>query len=242
MGRMQFEADPVRRGRGLARPALAVLAVALVAWLAWDGWIRDNLAPRRFGVVEQGAVYRSGRLTPAAMARVKARHGIRTIVDLGAHDRDPAGEVLEARSAKALGIERHVFPLEGDGTGNPNAYVEALRIMADPRKQPVLVHCATGAQRTGAACLLYGRLVQGRDEEELAADLGRFGHDPTRNTRMAPYLAQWSEAIARAFRSGGSIEGQPSLAPAGETVVIPLGRGRPAARQGVGAAPARGGD
>lgn len=202
------------------------VVLALAAWAVWAGAVRDNVRPRKFGVIEESVAYRSAALTPAALARVHEQYKIRTIVDLGGFDTDPVKEEVEAHAAAAMGIERYVFPLGGDGTGNPNAYVRALHIMADPTKQPVLVHCATGAQRTGACAKLYGLIVQGKAGSDLDADLRRYGHNANRNRALAPFLNEWTEKIRDSFRSGVPIAGYPSLDPPGasedKTVVIPV--------------------
>ncbi len=177
--------------------------------LAYAKVIRPQVVPKNFGVVQEGTLYRSGDLTPAATRRVVEERHVRTIIDLGAYDGDVVGERIASQTAEALGVERRVFRLEGDGTGNPNAYVEALRIMTDPAKQPVLVHCSAGSQRTGACVLLYREIVQGRPIPGEMEEAYAHGHDPRRNTRMKPYLEEWHTKIGEAFRHGTLIQGQP---------------------------------
>jgi hypothetical protein len=202
-------AGTVRRGRaGWVIAAAAVVGIMAAVWFVWA---RPNLVPRNFGVVEEGRVYRSAALTPGALRVVRERFGIKTIVDLGAFDKDPLGERVEGRAAAALGMERFVFPLEGDGTGNPNAYVAALRIMTDPARLPVLVHCSTGAQRTGGCVMLYRDLAQGRALDETYDEAKRYRHDPGRNPRLLPFLREHEAAIMGAVRGGGSIPGYPGL-------------------------------
>jgi protein tyrosine/serine phosphatase len=198
-----------KSGRAITWITVCAAALAGVGTLAYAKLVRPNLVPKNFGVVEAGRLYRSGELTPAATRLVVEQDHIRTIVDLGAYDIDPAGERVAERTAAALGVERHVFRLNGDGTGNPNAYVEALRILTDPAKQPALVHCSAGSQRTSACVLLYREIVEGRP---FLADMGEaleHGHDPAKNTRMRPYLEQWHAKIGEAFRTGTLIDGQP---------------------------------
>jgi hypothetical protein len=196
-----------RRGGGGVWVVAAALLVA-GAGLGYAKVVRPTIVPKNFGVVQEGRVYRSGWLTPSATERVVRAHGVRTIVDLGGFDKDGAAERVAARTAAALGVERRVFRLEGDGTGNPNAYVEALRIMADPAKQPVLVHCSAGSERTGLCVMLYRELVLGEPREGLWDQTFEHGHDPARNTKLRPYLEEWGGKIAEAYRSGGSVAGR----------------------------------
>lgn len=190
---------------------LVVAALALAAWAGYRFALRDHIRPRNFGTVTDGHVYRSAALTPAALKRVHTRHGVRTLIDLGGFDRDPAGARVQARTAEALGIRRVVLPLEGDGTGNPNAYVAALRLLADPAAHPVLVHCASGAQRTGACVILYRHILQGQAIAEAYPEAFAYGHDPGDNWKLMAYLADWAGPIARAVRERGWVEGFPPV-------------------------------
>ena len=97
------------------------------------------------------------------------------------------------------------------GRGNPNAYVEALRIITDPASQPVLVHCAAGAQRTSACIVLYRELVQGWPRERAMPEAYAHDHNPAKNPHLTPYLDANEARIAEAFRAGSGtlIPGQP---------------------------------
>lgn len=203
---------PGRRGFGVIVALLAVLALGGLVWLKA---IKPNLTLDNFGVVTEGAVYRSADLTPAATKLATETYHIKTIIDLGAYDKRPELEKVAQKTADALGIERHVFRLEGDGSGNPNAYVEALRIMTDPSKQPVLVHCSAGAQRTSACVMLYRHIVEGQTFRSVVHEAWEHRHDPGRNRVMLPWLLDWHEQIERAFHTGTWIEGQPEPMPPG---------------------------
>src|SRR5262249_38073154 len=107
-----------------------------------------------------------------------------------------------------------------DGTGDPNRYVKALQIMADPTKRPVLVHCATGAQRTGGCGALFPVVVQGKGVDAASEEAKDYKQRPRRDTHLRPYLEKWVEPIGKAFRIGGVIPydaqkdaGGPSAAP-----------------------------
>jgi protein tyrosine/serine phosphatase len=188
---------------------MLAVVVALGAIVLWQSWA--DLSPKNFGIVAEGKLYRSGWLTPAATHRVVRKHGIRTIVDLGGFDKRPEDNRAAALTAQALGVERFEFRLQGDGTGDPNIYVEALRIITDPSKHPVLVHCSAGSERTGACIMLYRELVEGREREgpsanpDVMRDTRRFGHDPDDNRAMRPYLDQYEAAIFESYRTGKPI-------------------------------------
>lgn len=181
---------------------LAVIAVLVGAGVAWNNGLRDRFFVRNFGVVDAGKVYRSGRLTTSTLGRLRSEYHIKTVIDLGAFEPGSAADTTEADAAAHLGMERVVLRLYGDGTGNPNAYVEALRIMHDPGKQPVLVHCSAGAQRTGVAVMLYRNLFEGVPIETAYLEAQHYRHDPARNKVLLPYVKEWHDRIEAAVKSG----------------------------------------
>lgn len=164
-----------------------------------------NIIPKNFGVVKEGEIYRSGELTVAATEKVVREHGIRTIVDLGAHELGTPEERRAARTAEALGVTRHRIALFGDARGDPNRYAAALRILNDPEARPVLIHCAAGAQRTGCAVGMYRVIEDGMSIEEAIAEATGFRHDPEDNPHLTIMMNEWTDDVRRALETGEAI-------------------------------------
>jgi len=199
------------------RRLLAVAGVVAAAALLWVYAARPNLVPKNFGVVDEGRIYRSGQLTPSAMRRVVEKYHIKTVIDLGSYwdlDRlaDPRGEERNQRVADALRVKRYVMHLYGDGTGNLNWYVHALRIMNDPARQPVLVHCGAGSERTSVACILYEQMHGTLTNAEGVERARAFRHNPGRNPHVREVLDASGAAILRCAREGGQLSGFPAIA------------------------------
>lgn len=198
------------------RIILLVAAVLLGVWFWRDG-VRYNVMPKNFGVVDEGRVYRSGQLKPAAMRTVVERKRIKTEIDLGAYwaaeqCNDPRGEERNQQVADALGVTRYVMPLYGDGTGNPNWYIHALRVMSDPANQPVLVHCGAGSERTTVLSVLYEQLHTGKPTNAEGVEAARaFKHRPERTPQVRGMLDTWGPAILRHVRDGGQIAEFPAI-------------------------------
>lgn len=201
--------------------AIIAGAIALCVWLTIES-ILPNLVPKNFGVVTEGRVYRSGELTPGATRRVVREHAIRTIVDLGAHTLGTPEQAREEAVAEALGVAYHRLPLYGDGTGDPNQYARALRLMTDPDNQPVLVHCGAGAQRIGCAIALYRTVVEGHSPDDALREATDFRHDPEDNPVMHETFHAWRDDIERVYREGGLIAFDGSPRPDGGLVTQPL--------------------
>ena len=174
-------------------------------WVGLRG-VLPNVAPKRFGVVVDGELYRSGRLTPAATRLVVETHNINTIIDFGGFDKDPVAGERAQRTADALGVQRHVLPLEGDATGDPNRYLDALRILRDPESGTVLMHCAAGSERTGCAVALYRIIEDGWSVEQAIEEARRFDHHPTKNPKLGGMIERWRAPIERALNKGGEID------------------------------------
>lgn len=208
------------------------IAAAGLAFWAWDDLIKPATVIKRLGEVTPGKVYRSGELTPAALAKIVREKGIRTEVDLGTFRDDPAGEARMAKAATALGVTRYSFHLYGDGTGDPNEYLQALRLINDPSNQPVLVHCGAGTHRTGCAVVLYRTIVEGKDYQASLKEAEEFDYVPSKHLKVKQMLDQWRGPITEAMKSGaptvpGSTFHPETVAnPAPTTVALPSGRTR----------------
>ncbi len=188
-----------------ARNALLITGVVALGVLAWVHVVAPNLSPKNFGVVVEGQLYRSGELTPRAFQQIANDRGVRTVVDLGAHHLGSPSERREERTLRALGVDRVSLRLFGDAQGDPNEYVRALRVMTDPQRAPVLVHCAAGAQRTGAAVAFYRIIFEEAALDEAMQDAQRFGHDPADNPRLREMLETWTEPIRQSLATGEPI-------------------------------------
>jgi len=199
-----------RRRRSLV---LILLAVALV-WL-WSSCACRWVFPKRWGVVEEGAVYRSGQLSAMLVKRTLTRHHIQVIVDLTDHDADRLDHAVELRAARELGILDFNFPLSGDGTGDIRHYAEAIAAIVKAKNagKPVLVHCVAGAMRTGGVIAAYRLLVERADPEAVRKEMMRYGWKPRKNRVLIDYLNAHMAELARLLVERGVIENVPDPLP-----------------------------
>jgi protein tyrosine/serine phosphatase len=155
--------------------------------------------PKNFGIVVPGALYRSGYLTADALSRVCHQYKIRTIIDLGGSEPGTQEYEAEVEAAQELGIKRFPFVLPGDGTGDPNTYIEALKLISDPNHQPALVHCAAGAYRTSTVVILYQNIFMDQPIWTAVRQSAQFGYQPEKNPQSLAYLAEHLAAIRQAL-------------------------------------------
>jgi protein tyrosine phosphatase (PTP) superfamily phosphohydrolase (DUF442 family) len=116
-------------------------------------------------------LYRGAQPAAEGMKELQ-KLGVKTVVNLRfvISDRDKL-------KGTALGYE-HInmvtfYPVTGD-------VVRFLKIVTDPNRTPVFVHCQHGADRTGTMCAIYRIAVQGWSKDEAIEEMtkGGFGHHP----------------------------------------------------------------
>ncbi len=197
------------------KTALAVLAgTILLAGLvsaAWWGWLEDRIIPKRWGVVEEGCIYRSARLPPALLARQLDAFRIRCIVDLTFPDPADARQAAEKALAAERGIAYFNYPLYGSGVGEVSNYAHTLSAMARAQREgePLLVHCHAGVQRSGGVVAAYRLLIQRRAPTEVRAELARYGWNPEKDRVLPEFLDSRMAELAEALKEMGMIEAVP---------------------------------
>jgi len=187
---------------GSRRNNFILLFVVLIAgsWITWHKVVRHYFVIRNFGVVEPDHIYRSGRFLSLMVKRLHDDYDLKTIIDLGAFHEGSDEDKAEQSMCEEVGITRYSFRhLEGDGTGDPNEFVAALRLVADENNHPVLIHCAAGAQRTTSLVLLYRHLIQGKPIPEVYPESFAHDHDPGRDWILMAWLAENLGVITRSY-------------------------------------------
>ncbi len=204
-----MHASPKSPARFRVWPIVLIVAVLGGAIWLWEDVLEDRVFPKRWGVVEEGRVFRSGQLHPALVRRTLERHGIDLVISLidltHADDDDRAADEAERIACEELEIERRVFPLQGDGTGGIDNYAWAIASIAecleDDRR--VLVHCAAGSQRTGGVVTCFRVLVQGWEPQRALKEMARYDWEPDEDMAVLDHLnAHMRELVAKLVEMG----------------------------------------
>jgi protein tyrosine/serine phosphatase len=177
--------------------------------------LRDRFIPKRWGVVEEGKIFRSGQLSRHLVKETLQRNQIQSVVDLTIDD--PADETHEAelQAIAELGIERQLFPLKADGTGDVHIYSQAVAAVARAAREnkPVLVHCVAGAQRTGGVVAFYRLLVQGKSPDFVFREMQKYKYDPAYSPELLKYLNEHMAEVADDLVRDGTIAVAPAPLP-----------------------------
>ena len=127
------------------------------------------------------ALYRGAQPTSAEGFRHLQEMGIKTVVNLRSAHSDR--KLLAGTDLAYESIDMKAWHAEDEDV------VRFLKIVTDPDRQPVFVHCQHGADRTGTMCAIYRIVVQGWDKEDAIREMtqGGFGYHPIW-TNLPKYL------------------------------------------------------
>jgi protein tyrosine phosphatase (PTP) superfamily phosphohydrolase (DUF442 family) len=152
-----------------AAPASAAAPKASSALVRPERWAKPIAKAGLPNLHRVSDAYYRGAQPSAEGMRELERLGVKTVVNLRAvnSDRDELGDAglaYEHISFKAWHAE-------------DEDVVRFLRIVTDPKRQPVFVHCQHGADRTGMMTAIYRIAVEGWSKEDAIAEMteGGFG-------------------------------------------------------------------
>lgn len=141
--------------------------------------------------VRQGVLYRSAQLTPDELTSFARQYGIKSVLNLrGAHagQRWYDGEIAATHE---LGIAHYDYPLSAKRLVTRQQIVAILDLMRRAPR-PMLVHCSSGADRSGLVAALYDYAIAGESAAEADRQLSlAYGH--------FPYLTSRSGAMDASF-------------------------------------------
>jgi tyrosine-protein phosphatase SIW14 len=100
--------------------------------------------------------------------------GIRTLVDLRGDD----GDLAEKDEAARLGLAYVRIPMTTREAPSQETLAEFLRVVTDPQRQPVYVHCVGGRHRTGVMTAVYRMTQDGWSPDRAFREMKSFKFGP----------------------------------------------------------------
>ncbi len=144
-----------------------------------------------FHMVTPG-IWRSAKLNPESLKRMKT-YGLKTIINLLSNDEC---EPWEDKVAKQMGIQVYHFPLLGSKVAPSKTVDAVLSILEDPARQPVLVHCAAGKDRSGMIIAAYRIAHTDWSFRNIFQEMMMYGYD-THLSAILQSLRLWSTSRGR---------------------------------------------
>ena len=195
---------------------LVAVSLLVIGGVTWGVNEKYRFIPKRWGVVEPQAIYRSGQLSKWVVEKTLTKHSIQVIVNLQGFATDDEHHQAEVETSKKHGIDIVWLPLQGDGTGDIRHYATAIKMLVDCQKQqrPVLVHCAAGAYRTGGVVAAYRLLVQRRSPEFACEELEKYGWTRSSGQILIDYLNNHMKELSELLVANGVLDQVPQPLPA----------------------------
>jgi protein tyrosine/serine phosphatase len=138
------------------------LVVFLISTTVWR-------PSKNFHVVDEGKFYRSAQLSLDELSDVVDKYGIKTVISLrGAPQTSywykKQGDLLDKKGVlfRAVYWTTHYVP-------NKDELVSFLTTLKDAPR-PILIHCRSGADRTGEAAAIYAIEYMGKSKDQAISD------------------------------------------------------------------------
>jgi len=170
----------------------------------WRLWLSGLIGSRydglhHFQVVEPGVLMRCGQPRVRDLERIRAEHGLGTIVCARGGTRHPlrGGWFRKERAyCQQAGIRFEHLPFSDAAAPPAEVFDRFLAIVRQPERRPVLVHCEQGFHRTGILCAAYRIGPCGWAIQRALEEMQTFGFELDRSKRRL--LLEALEAWARA--------------------------------------------
>lgn len=151
----------------------SVLGVGLVVVLAYVAMLAVT---GNFHTVVPGELYRSAQPSAAAIAAYQRDHGVRAILNLRGENPNAAWYQDEVAASRRLGIRHIDFRMSARRGITKEEAWRLIEVMEQAPK-PLLIHCESGADRSGLASALYLAAVKRYGEAVAERQLSiRYGH------------------------------------------------------------------
>ena len=162
----------------LRRVLLILLPLAALVGCGWDGldgyaplWVFDN-----FHTIEPDQAYRSAQLDEPTLRGVLEDYGIRTVINLRGENQHMPWYRWESAICAELDVELVDIRMSAS-TLPPRDALLQLYDTFQAAEYPILIHCRSGADRTGSASAIWRMVVRGDDRAAAAAELSPcYGH------------------------------------------------------------------
>lgn len=129
-----------------------------------------------FHTVIAGELYRSAQPSASAIESYAKEYGIKTVVNLRGENEKSSWYEKEVAVSEKLGIKHIDFSMLASRQLTPAEADRLLALLKDAPK-PILIHCRSGADRTGLVSVLYSQQIAGIPEDQAEKQLSIFyGH------------------------------------------------------------------
>ncbi len=160
------------------RIVIAVIIVLLVP----AGYLLFVFGDGNFHAVTPGEAYRCAQPSYSQLEYYLKTYGIRSVINLRGRNAGDKWYQDEIRFCAQHGIKHYDVGISA--TSEPTApQMKELLMIIKTAPRPVLIHCKSGADRSGLVAAMWKMAVDGQTRTEADKQLSiRFGHIPIAGT------------------------------------------------------------
>lgn len=146
-----------------------------------------------FHSVESGVFYRSGQVKPSHLAKYIKKHGIRSVINLRGENKECDWWKAEKMVAMNHGVKFYNLRFCAKVMESKKDIARLLYVFKEAPR-PILVHCLSGADRTGEAAALWVLEQQHKDKKSALKQLSlRYGYLKFRHPDKYFLVKHWHD-------------------------------------------------
>lgn len=150
--------------------------MALVVTMGFGAYLAFLQLSGNFHTVIPGQLYRSAQPSPSQIELYVRKYGVKTVVNLRGASENKAWYDHEIATAKRLNLTHIDFAMSASKQLTP-AQADRLVVLLKDAPKPILIHCKSGADRTGLVSVIYSQQIAGMAEDAAERQLSLFfGH------------------------------------------------------------------
>jgi len=158
-------------GHAQPRPSLGPQRILVGYWLRDHGWLRAIWS--NFHQVDAD-LFRANHPRHPVLKRAK-RLGVQAVLSLRG-DADTTPNILERQDCVDIDLPLHSIRLQTSALPSADILLDLIHLLRTLPK-PLLVHCKSGADRTGLAATLYLHVIKGVPLDRARRQLAlRYAH------------------------------------------------------------------
>lgn len=144
-----------------------------------------------FHAVEHGKLYRSAQLSARKFAHYIKKFQIKSIINLRGKNSAQSWWQKEKSSARKFNVELFDIPMSACRFSSKHEITQLLALY-DHAPKPILIHCYSGADRSGEAAALWALDQQGTDKAQALKQLSfKYWHLRSRRPYKVRFIRLW---------------------------------------------------
>lgn len=159
-----------------------IVIVVMIVLFIPAGYYLTLVGIGNFHAITPGEAYRCAQPDYGRLEYYMKTYGIRSIINLRGRNPGEKWYSDEIRFSAANGIKHYDIPLSA--SAEPSArQMHELMMIFKTAPRPVLIHCMSGADRSGLVSAMWKVAVDGEPKSEADRQLSiRYGHIPIGST------------------------------------------------------------